>query len=76
MSLGGAEGGCMAVQHDEYSKQAEMDAIERQEWIDSSSGISRARVRIASSASRSGKSWVCMRSSGCRRASISSMALR
>jgi hypothetical protein len=47
----------------------------RQEWIDSSPGISRARVRMASSASRSAKSCVCMRSTGTLRRSSSRMAL-
>ena len=37
--------------------------------------LSRARVRMASSASRSGKSWVCMRSRGRRRDSIRRIAL-
>ncbi len=48
----------------------------RQEWIDSSPGISRPSVRIAVSASRSANSWVCMRSTGTRRASSSRMASR
>ena len=48
----------------------------RQEWMDSSPGISRARVRMACSASVRPKRWVCIRSSGTRPDSISRIALR
>lgn len=47
----------------------------KHEWIDSSWGISRARVRIASSASFRSKLWVCILAIGVLRDSSKRIAL-